>query len=550
MIDLLIVASLSWTVALILQARRLLFFFQLEEYNSRRFLRWVRPRLAQVIPLAAIVIWLLAGLASSLSIFYNLLPTTWLAAAKFGWGSVVAVFIGLELRRPTKKKLVYTLRLIRVLLVLSLVSVTLTVMNARWAVALSHFLNIEHGWALCLAILFFGLLMLGAPLWIVVADVLLFPLEKAIRRSYRWTAAGKLHRVHPLVVGITGSYGKTSTKEILAHLLNGQKRVLATPKSYNTLMGICKVINRSLRVDHEILVVEMGAYQLGEIAQICDLVPPSLGAITAIGPQHLERFGSMDHIARAKYELIEALPLNGVAVFNAEDAYTAQFVRQAHGKEVVLVSIEGNPLADLYATEIRSTSNGLTFSVVDRRSGERCPCAVRLFGRHSVSNILIAAALALELGMSLRIITERLKSMLPIQHRLQLLRRADGLNIIDDAYNSNPVGAQNALEALASFEGGRKVLVTPGLVELGSIEWDANYELGRQAAPICDFVILVGSDRVLPVHDGLRSGGFDSGRIEVVPTIQRASEILAKFAKINDTVLFLNDLPDTYSEIV
>jgi UDP-N-acetylmuramoyl-tripeptide--D-alanyl-D-alanine ligase len=408
-------------------------------------------------------------------------------------------------------------------------------------------MGIEHNWVLCLAVLLYGLLILGAPLWILATNCLLLPLEKAIQRSYLWSAASRLHHACPIVVGITGSYGKTSTKDILAHLLSGQRHVLSTPKSYNTLMGICKVINTSLQPNHQVFVVEMGAYESGEIAQICNLVHPRLGAITAIGPQHLERFRSMDDIARAKYELIEALPPSGVAVFDAEDAYTAQFRQQTHDKKIVLVSTEENPLADLYATKITTTSGGLTFTIVERSSGRCYPCAVNLLGRHNILNILIATALALELGMSLRVVSERLKSLSPVQHRLQLLKRADGLNVIDDAYNSNPVGAQNALEALGDFEGGRKVLVTPGLVELGPLGEKANYELGQQAASVCDLVILVGHDRTLPIRDGLRSAGFDLAKIEVVATMRRASEILAKLARANDTILFLNDLPDTYS---
>ena len=285
----------------------------------------------------------------------------------------------------------------------------------------------------------------------------------------------------------------------------------------------------------------MGAYQPGEIAAICKLVHPTFGTITAVGPQHLERFGTVDHIARAKFELIEALPQNGTAFFNADDAYTGSFLNKTGGRKVVLAGINEIQKADLVAEEIRTTSKGLQFMLVNRRSGERMPCSIRLLGRHNISNILIASAMALELGMSLRRIAERVNCLAPIPHRLQLLERANGVNVIDDAYNSNPVGARNALETLDSFEEGRKILVTPGMVELGPIEREANFELGQAAASVCDLVVLVGANRTAPIQEGLLASGFQPDQIKVVPALQEGIEILDRYLQPKDTVLFLND---------
>jgi UDP-N-acetylmuramoyl-tripeptide--D-alanyl-D-alanine ligase len=162
-----------------------------------------------------------------------------------------------------------------------------------------------------------------------LANLLLTPVEKLIQRYYLGEAGRKIRRIHPMVVGITGSYGKTSTKDFLAHILEDFKPVLATPKSYNTLLGVSRVINGSLKPEHAIFLVEMGAYIPGEIERICKLVHPDIGTITAIGPQHLERFGSLEYVARAKFELIRALPASGVAVFSADDAFTERFRDQA-----------------------------------------------------------------------------------------------------------------------------------------------------------------------------------------------------------------------------
>jgi UDP-N-acetylmuramoyl-tripeptide--D-alanyl-D-alanine ligase len=191
----------------------------------------------------------------------------------------------------------------------------------------------------------------------------------------------------------------------------------------------------------------------------------------------------------------------------------------------------------------------LSFILVDQRSGERQPCNVRLLGRHNVSNILFASAIAQELGMTLAAIARRAATLAPVEHRLQLLERANGVTVIDDAYNSNPVGARIALETLASFEGGRKILITPGMVELGPLEQQANEALGRQAAGVCDFVILVGPNHTAPIRSGLLACGFPAERLFVATNLQEALGMLDRTVAAKDTVLFLNDLPDLYSEI-
>src|SRR5690606_19766860 len=160
-----------------------------------------------------------------------------------------------------------------------------------------------------------------SPLILPLANVVMYPVEAGFRWMFRRRAANTLRRANPTVIGITDSYGKTSTKEYLAHILNGRYRAYATPKSYNTLMGVCIAINSDLAQDdaYDYFIVEMGAYVPGEIKSICDLVRPQISIVTAVGPQHLERFGSLENTARAKYEIIEALPADGVAVFNWDD---------------------------------------------------------------------------------------------------------------------------------------------------------------------------------------------------------------------------------------
>jgi UDP-N-acetylmuramoyl-tripeptide--D-alanyl-D-alanine ligase len=546
--SLILISSLTWAIAVTLNALRLLLFFQIEEYEAWRFMRWAWRNPLQVAPNRVVLVWSITVLVSGVVVPLNHSLPALLPAFNFGLGSVLAITLWMVLKRPTKKSLVYTLRLMRILITLVGIAITVVLVATRSAALIVRSTGVPEGWVLSLAVFLYGLLVLCAPLWIVLANTLLIPIEEGIRQSYLLKARRKLKRIDPIVIGITGSFGKTSTKEILAHLLSGHHSVLSTPKSYNTPMGICKTINEHLRSEHEIFVVEMGAYQPGDIAEICRLVRPSLGIITAIGPQHLERFGSLDSIARTKFELVDALPNGGIAVFDADDSYTSQFLKWVHNKKTVLVSAKCNELADLCGYDIQTTSSGSQFSILDRRTGEHCSSAVRLLGRHNVLNTLLATALALELGMSLNVIAERIRSVPPIEYRLQLLRSKDGLNIINDAYNSNPVGAKYALEVLAGFEEGQKILVTPGFVELGPIERDAHLELGRQAASICDQIILVGHSRTRPILDGLQEAGFNAAHIRTVSTLAEAYETLGRLSTVGDTVLFLNDLPDTYSE--
>lgn len=545
MVDLLLVASLFWIAALHLQSWRLLLYFQQEEYDARRFLRWAGRRAGQLLPRRLLAVWLLVILASL--ILAALAPPSPLTLLAMGWvgGGLMAALTAVEIRRPAKIRLAYTLRVKRLLIMLAAVCTLVAWLAVQLA---ARILPAAPGWAFGLAVLLSGLLLLAAPVWVVLANLLLAPFEKILQLYYLAAAESKIRRLHPLVIGITGSYGKTSTKEFLAHLLAGHKRALATPKSYNTLLGVSRVINSALQPEHEVFIVEMGAYIPGEIARICKLVQPSFGTITAIGPQHLERFGSLENVACAKFELIKALPVDGVAVFNADDKFTPRFIAQADSRKTLAVSAQGDQRAELFAGDIQVSPQGLAFNLVDTHTGERAPCAVRLLGRHNIGNLLIASAIARELGMRLPEIAARLGSLAPVPHRLQLIERGNGVNVIDDAYNSNPVGARSALETLDSFTGGRKILITPGMVELGTLEWQENYELGCYAAPICDLVILVGPKRSAPIREGLLASSYPPDRVKVVEDLQAGIAILDRSVRPGDTILFLNDLPDLYSE--
>jgi UDP-N-acetylmuramoyl-tripeptide--D-alanyl-D-alanine ligase len=389
-----------------------------------------------------------------------------------------------------------------------------------------------------------------APITLVLANLLLYPVEALLRQRYINMARARLRsQTHnTTIIGITGSYGKTSTKDILTHILGTRYRVSKTPKSFNTLMGICKSINDGdLRPGDNYFVAELGAYIPGEIRRLAQLLKPKVGVLTAVGPQHLERFGSIENVARAKYELIEALPADGLAVFNADNDICYRLARGTHHVPVALYGIEKHPdEVYLRAEGMQVTREGLRFTMVRPQTGEKVAVRTRLLGRHQVSNILAASTVALWAGLTLNDIAAAIAMIQPTPHRLELKQGAGGITILDDAYNSNPEGARNALQILSEFRDGKRILVTPGLVELGELEPVENRRLGSHAAGACDVAILVGRDRTDFIRQGLVESGFPADNVIQVPTLNEAIARLRAIASPGDTVLLLNDLPDTY----
>jgi len=406
----------------------------------------------------------------------------------------------------------------------------------------------------------FGLAMIGsmylstimAGLWLTLAVAILWPQEKIAQRRYLADARRILGEVRPLIIGITGSYGKTGTKELLAAMLADRYNVFRPPGSYNTLMGVTRAIREGLRPYHEAFVVEMGAYREGSIQKLCDLTHPLHGIITIIGVQHLERFGSQEAIQRAKGELIRALPPDGVAVLNGDDPLCRE-IGDAKKGEVIYFSTSGTISKTehgnskfVIASNIHITPTGSDFDLTFP-DGEILPVHLTLLGRAAISNAIAAAAMAERLGVSRVGIARVLSTMPHVRHRLEPRTGEGGITVIDDAFNSNPIGAAGALEVLGLATGGRRILVTPGMIELGELEEEANREFGKQAAESCDLAVLVGVKRIDPIRQGLLANGFPAENIWVVPTLTEGLEKMKTYLKPGDTMLLENDLPDQYA---
>ncbi len=536
---------LLWLAGIVWRIWTLARFFQIEGYDSRRFLRWVAARPTRYINWRALIY---VGVALLLSIVLSLTgqDSDLLYLAIWGVAGVLSVWP--EPPKEVKQKFRLTRRAARLLVTaFALVVVVLVATDSTLQALIG--LSDRTRFAV---VTFAGLVVFHlTPLTLPLANLIMLPVEAGFRRLFQRQARRRLRRAGPVVIGITGSYGKTSTKEYLAHLLDGRFRVLATPRSYNTLMGVCRAINEQMADDatYDYFIVEMGAYVRGEIREICRLVRPQIGIITAVGPQHLERFGSIEATAQAKYELIESLPPDGVGVFNWDNHYVRTMYENGYPETRLAVTWENAAHAfqlRFLGRNIRHSLNGIEFDVVDTLLDETQHFATQLVGEHNVTNILLATAVARHLGMTLPEIAVRVASLQPAEHRLQRRTLPGGITVIDDAYSANPVGARNVLDVLALYREGRRVLITPGIVELGPLQAQENRLLGQHAARVCTDIVLVGSEQTEPLLQGIREEGFDPEHLHVFETRDQAIRWFQRELGAGDTVLFLNDLPDTY----
>ena len=302
-------------------------------------------------------------------------------------------------------------------------------------------------------------------------------------------------------------------------------------------MGLSRVINEQLEDDCEVFIAEMGSRHVGDIRELCQLVEPQYGVITSIGAAHLETFGNIATVANAKFELIESLPKDGCAFFGTGGEIDKLYAR-CHMRKVSAGIETGN----VRAYDIESGPFGSRFTLA--RGEEHVRCETQLLGRHNIANITLASAVASELGMKLSEIARGIRKIQPVEHRLQLIRGP--VSVIDDAFNSNPEGAKEALNVLSGFLG-QRVIVTPGMVEMGEEEDRYNYIFGTQIAAVCDAAILVGEKHTKPIAKGLVQSGFDRNKLFVVASLEEAQEKLKSLVKSGDVVLFENDLPDNYS---
>ena len=379
---------------------------------------------------------------------------------------------------------------------------------------------------------------------VLLANVCNKPIEKLIYYHYKRMALKKLTvNKDMLVIGITGSYGKTSCKNILNEILSVKYKVLMTPKNYNTAYGLIMTINNYLDKFDEVFIAEMGAFKLGSINRLCKLVKPKYGIITNIGLAHLETFHTRENIQTGKFELAEALPNEGLIVLNIDDEYQVNYQIKNNVK-VIWVGID-NKSADVWASEVIVTDEGSNFKVSFKDDNNKYLFETKLLGKHNIYNILSAIAIGKYMGLSISELQFGVKMVRTIPHRLEI-KQINDMVIIDDSYNSNPVGAHMALDILKLMNGIR-IVVTPGMIELGSMEEKYNKNWGKYMSMVADYVILIGKRQTKDIYDGLMCENYSEDNIFIKRNIQEAFNII-KSIEGKKYILLENDLPDIFNE--
>ena len=376
-----------------------------------------------------------------------------------------------------------------------------------------------------------------------LSNIINKPIENSINKWYINDAKrilGECPSLHK--VGITGSYGKTSMKFYLDELLNSKYNTLKTPESFNTPMGVTITIRNYLKPTHEYFICEMGARRVHEIKELCDIAEPHDGIITSVGPQHLETFGSIENVLNTKFELADCVKAKGGKIYlNGDNELIRKKAPEYEG--AILYGLqEGN---DYRATDITVSSRGTEFTV-NAPDGETKRFSTKLLGEHNVQNVLGAIAYAHGTGIPLEKLTLPVKRIQAVPHRLQLLDHGNGVTFIDDAYNSNPSGCRAALAVLELFDACR-ILVTPGMVELGAKQEELNFEFGQEAAKSCDYIVLVGKEQTAPIYNGIKDAGYDMNNVYVADGLNDAlANVHAYQTDKKKVVLLENDLPDNY----
>ena len=330
------------------------------------------------------------------------------------------------------------------------------------------------------------------------------------------------------VVGVTGSAGKTTTKEAIAHVLSSRYRVLKSEGNFNNHFGLPLMLLK-LEPEHDMAVIEMGMSHAGEISALAKIAQPEIGVVTVVAPVHLEYFDSLASIARAKYELIESLPAGGIAVLNADDEYVSQFGRDFNGK-VVMYGTRAN--ADIRAEQIQSRgAEGSAFDVVV--NGVRQRAALPLLGTHNISNALAAVAVGFERGIPLAEAVASLATMRAADKRGQVVQLGN-IRVINDCYNSNPKALEAMVDALAAMPAKRRIVVAGEMLELGPAGEKMHQAAGQHIAEKKIDVLIGVRGLAQPMVEAAKTKGMQA---EFVATPEEAGEWLARQSREGDVVL-------------
>ncbi|WP_304510572.1 Mur ligase family protein [Duncaniella muris] len=515
-------------IALVFEFRRQLMMLQQNSYRNDRYSRWLSTSQDST---SAMRLVSGAVLLASLS---TLTPAIWISAGLICAVSLTNTII--LVRKKYKKPLVMTRRASRILLTMLLLAAIPTV--------ICLFVCQAQGASLIFVVDIILAAFCFSQSFALVANWLLKPVEANINRKYYQDAERILRGMPDLkIIGVTGSYGKTSTKHYLNRILSEKYDVMMTPGSFNTTMGVIRTVREYLKPYNEVFIVEMGAKQPGDIKEICDLVHPEIGIVTAVGEQHLESFKTIENVQRTKFELIDSLPTDGLAVVNNDFPFVAN--RKVDNVKCIRYAVSECGPAQYIAEDIRYSAHGTSFTVVTP-TGEKFGFSTHLVGECNVSNLLAAIIVALRLEVPIEKISYAVNDIQQVEHRLNMKRTPGGVTIIDDAFNSNPTGSKMALDVLKMMTGGRRIIVTPGMIELGERQEELNAKFGEYIAGAADIAIIVGHYNREAIISGIKSTDTTSLDVHTVNSFSEAQQLLATTLKPGDTILYENDLPDTF----
>lgn len=433
-----------------------------------------------------------------------------------------------------KVPLRYTKRMTRLVVVYSALVFVLTVVILN--ISFLYIPYFKHGAV--------GLIPMFVPLLVCLAYYITLPFEILHNKKFVKKATAKLDADKNLIkIGITGSYAKTSVKNILSTMLSVKYKVLQTPQSFNTPLGISKTVLENSLESYQIFIAEMGARYVGDIKELCNIVKPNIGIITGLGNQHLLTFGSEDALINTKGELADYISqTNGKMFFNGDCEKCNVLFDKCTAEKELCTSFDSSK--NLYARKISYDNRGVSFEIV--YNGKIYKTHAGLLGRHNVSNIILCVSVCLSLGLTIEEILKGIEILVPSPHRMALVPSNGSLVIIDDAYNGSVEGSKAALEVLANYDG-TKVVITPGLVELGKEQVESNKQLGKMIAETADFVIINGTTNYESLLAGLKEANMPEDRILRAGSLGQATSLLSEITKPGDVVLFENDLPDNYN---
>lgn len=498
---------------------RYLRYLQQEDYDADRFFHWIWVNRA-------------FDIRGSLICVLSLIPVVGYSDIILCMQGLLFLSLGFFEQDPRifgKKKLVLTKRAKGILLVAISISVLVVLSGIDLGVNGSFLMQVY--------------LTQSPPLFLAMAVLFLSPKEKRLQIKYLKEAHDKFVSLNPFTIGVTGSYGKTSVKNLLGEMMSlCLGPTFWPPEGINTPMGITRLIREKLNSSHKYAVIEMGAYKEGSIKRLCDLTPVNAGIVTAVHLMHLERMGSEEQIYKAKSELPQAVPNNGIIVVNGDNAGARKMATEFRKETTLVYGLDKSKgELDVYLDEIKFDRGGTNFSI--SYNGVSYRGFTRMHGRGALSNICACFSLLASLGVNPELIIASLRDIKSVNNRLEVVDYKSFIQI-NDAYNSNPIGFRYALEVLKDLPGKRKVIITPGMIELGEKVYEENKAVGIEAGKVSDFIILVNETNKKAFFDGLEEIKYPKEQIKWFLTRDEALNFYKEIQAEGDVLLLENDLPD------